>query len=108
MEKRGNGKPQRVCGSEEVRKIKDTAGGRGCRGLEPSHAILSEETIQTRNRRQIILNGLIYDDSESEQRREENIKKLDDLLLLQQESPDKQRFWSFIAPSDALLSAVSR
>jgi hypothetical protein len=89
MEKQRDGRPKRVSDSEEVKKVKEMRGGRGCRGqgMDGMREILSQETIQTQNRRQIILNGLIYEDSDSEQRRDANIKKLEDLLNLKQRSP---------------------
>jgi hypothetical protein len=42
--------------------------------------LLTEKTIQTQLRRQVILNGLIYSEGESEERRDENIQKLEVLL----------------------------
>ena len=42
--------------------------------------LLNNETIEIENQRKIILNGLIYNENESENERENNIIKLEDLI----------------------------
>jgi hypothetical protein len=107
MEK-SKSRTNRVSASEVTIHGKEKRGRRGCPNEEIDaragmREILSQETIYTQNRRQIILNGLIYDDSDSEQRRDENIKKLDDLLQIKQRSPGKHRLVSSSLPHRASL-----
>jgi hypothetical protein len=59
--------------------------------------LLSDQTIQTQLRRQVILNGLIYSDDETEQKREENIQKLE-VLLRSKDQPINRRL-HFPSPS---------
>jgi hypothetical protein len=108
MEKSKSLRNNRVSASEVTIHGKEKRGRRGCPNEEIDaragmREILSQETIYTQNRRQIILNGLIYDDSDSEQRRDENIKKLDDLLQIKQRSPGKHRLVSSLPHRASLL-----